>query len=231
MTLSTGLPRLALARPARHPLADAVRRAGWEPVSCLFTQAEPTGFPAPRPWSEVAAVLMLSPTGARVVAPALPPGTRCLVQGPGTAEALGHRDLAVLLPAEARAEALWALLQATFPEGGDFLLVRGERSRGFLEAAAQGTAWRLHPWTTHREAAAAPLPVLPAVEAVLALSPLQAELLAPVAGATLRFAWGRGTAEAFARAGAPAHATCDPNPGLLEAMLTSHLPKKEESPC
>jgi len=231
MTQSTGLPRLALARPAQHPLADVVRRAGWEPVPYLLTNAEPTGFPPPRPWSELAAVLVLSPAGARAVASVLPDGARCLVQGAGTAEALGRRDLTVLLPAEARAEALWALLQATFPEGGDFLLVRGERSRGFLESAAQGTAWRLHPWVTHREAAAEPLPPLPLVAAVLALSPLQAELLGPLTLATQRFAWGQGTGEAFARMGAPAHATCPPKPDLLEALLIASLPKKEESPC
>ena len=231
MTQPTGLPRLALARPAHHPLAEAVRRAGWEPVPYLFTNAEPTGFPPPRPWSELTAVLVLSPAGARAVAAVLPDGMRCLVQGTGTAETLGRRDLAVLLPAVARAEALWALLQATFPEGGDFLLVRGERSRGFLESAAQGTTWHLHPWTTHREAAVEPLPSLPSVDAVLALSPLQAELLAPLAVAAQRFAWGQGTAEAFARAGAPAHGTCQPKPEQLEALLVANLPKKEESPC
>jgi uroporphyrinogen-III synthase len=231
MTGAPGLPRLALARPAQHPLAEAVRRAGWEPVPYPFTHAEPTDFPPPRSWPKVAAVLVLSPAGARAVAAVLPEGMRCLVQGAGTAEGLGRPDLAVLLPAEARAEALWDLLQATFPDGGDFLLVRGERSRGFLESAAQGTAWNLHPWTTHREAAVEPLPSLPAVEAVLALSPLQAEVLAPAVGAALRFAWGQGTAEAFAWAGAPAHATCDPKPEQLEALLVANLPKKEESPC
>ena len=40
-----------------------------------------------------------------------------------------------------------------------------------------------------------------------------------------------GTAEAFARVGAPAHATCEPKPDLLEALLIASLPKKEESPC
>ncbi len=231
MNRSTDFPRLALARPTLHPLADAVRRAGWEPVPYLCTQAEPTGFPSPRPWSELAAVLVLSPAGARAAAAVLPDGMRCLTQGAGTAEALGRRDLVVLLPAEARAEALWVLLQATFPVGGDFLLVRGERSRGFLEAAAQGTVWRLHPWTTHREVAAESLPPLPQVEAVLALSPLQAELLGPLAVAARRFAWGQSTAEAFARVGTPAHATCQPKLELLEALLVASLPKKEESPC
>ncbi len=231
MTPPTGLPRLALARPAQHPLSQAVRRAGWEPVPYLLTNAEPTGFPPPRPWSALAAVLVLSPAGARAVASVLPDGMRCLAQGIGTAEALSRRDLAVLRPAEAHAEALWALLQATFPEGGDFLLVRGERSRGFLESAAQDTVWRLHAWVTHREVAAEPLPTLPTVAAVLALSPLQAELLGPLAATTRRFAWGQGTAEAFARVGAPAHATCEPKPDLLEALLIASLPKKEESPC
>jgi hypothetical protein len=73
------------------------------------------------------------------------------------------------------------------------------------------------------------------VDGVLALSPLQAEILAPLAGQVLRFAWGEATTEAFARAGAPAHAHCEPKPSLLWAMLAQHLAaeqnSKEESPC
>ena len=72
---------------------------------------------------------------------------------------------------------------------------------------------------------------LPEVEAVLALSPMQAEILAPLAGKVQRFAWGEATAEAFAMAGAPAHAHCEPKPSLLWAMLAQHLNPKEESPC
>jgi hypothetical protein len=71
---------------------------------------------------------------------------------------------------------------------------------------------------------------LPKVEAVLALSPLQAEILAPITGEVLRFAWGDATRDAFSRCGAPAHAHCEPKPGLLWAMLAQHL-NKEESPC
>jgi len=195
-----------------------------------FTSLEVTGAAPPLHLAQVQALLILSPSGAKVAAPLLSPGTLCLVQGAGTAQALGREDLEVLLPAEARAEALWNLLQARFPEGGEFLLARGERSREFLEEAAKGTAWHLHPWITHREAPREPFPALPAVEAVLALSPLQAEILATLTQKVLRFAWGAGTAEAFARAGAPAHAHCPPRPSLLWAMLAQHL-NKEGSPC
>jgi hypothetical protein len=73
------------------------------------------------------------------------------------------------------------------------------------------------------------------VDAVLALSPLQAEILAPLTGSRVRFAWGEATAEAFARCGAPAHARCEPKASLLWAMLAQHLAAesnpKEESPC
>jgi uroporphyrinogen-III synthase len=165
----------------------------------------------------------------------LPAGTICLVQGVGTADALGREDLQVELPTEARAEALWALLQARFPAGGEFILARGERSREFLEEAAKGTPWRLHPWVTHREAPRVPFPPLPEVAGVLAMSPLQAELLAPLTQHVQRFAWGEATAEAFARVGAPADAFCEPKPSLLWAMLAQQLSAqenpKEESPC
>lgn len=235
MTPGAALPRLALSRPTQHPLADTVRQAGWQPVPYAFTRLQPSSLPPPRPFSSIAAILILSPSGARVAVAKLPAGTICLVQGAGTADALGREDLVVQLPTDARAEALWALLQASFPEGGDFILARGERSREFLEEAAKGTPWRLHPWVTHREAPRDPFPPLPDVAAVLAMSPLQAELLAPLTRHVQRFAWGEATAEAFARAGAPAHAFCEPKPSLLWAMLAQHLEAqenpKEESPC
>lgn len=230
MTSPASTPRLALARPAQHPLADTVRKAGWEPVPYSFTSLKVSSAPPPIPFAEAQALLVLSPSGARVAAPRLPAGMVCLVQGAGTADALGREDLAVHLPDEARAEALWELLQSRFPGGGDFILARGERSREYLEVATRGSEWRIHPWITHREAAKVPFPPLPEVEGVLALSPLQAEILAPLAGGVQRFAWGEATAEAFAKAGAPAHAQCEPKPSLLWAMLSHHL-NKEESPC
>jgi uroporphyrinogen-III synthase len=235
VTLPQALPRLALARPAQHPLSDTVRQAGWQPVPYSFTRLQPSSLPPPRPFSSIAAILLLSPSGARVAVSKLPAGTICLVQGAGTADALGREDLVVQLPSEARAEALWGLLRKQFPEGGDFILARGERSREYLEEAAKGSPWRLHPWVTHREAAREPFPSLPDVTGVLALSPLQAEILAPLSHAVQRFAWGEATAEAFARTGAPAHAFCEPKASLLWAMLAQHLSAqenpKEESPC
>ena len=234
--MSTSLsPRLALARPPQHPLTDTVRKAGWEPVPYSFTSLRGTGAASPMLLNRVQALLVLSPSGAKVAAKALPAGMTCLVQGAGTADALGREDLDVHLPSEARAEALWELLQQRFPGGGEFVLVRGERSREYLEVAARNSAWHIHPWITHCEAVREPFPPLPPVEGVLALSPTQAEILAPLAGALQRFAWGEATAEAFARAGAPAHAHCEPKPSLLWAMLAQNLASqqnlKEESPC
>ncbi|MDR3683928.1 MAG: uroporphyrinogen-III synthase [Geothrix sp.] len=235
MTPSPRLPRLALARPAQHPLADTVRKAGWLPVPYAFTSLRRTGAAPPMPLDRADALLVLSPSGAQAAAGLLPAGMTCLAQGAGTADALGREDLDVHLPAEARAEALWELLQGRFPRGGEFVLVRGERSREYLEVATKGSVWRLHAWVTHCEAAREPFPPLPEVEAVLALSPTQAEILAPLSGHLQRFAWGEAAAEAFARAGAPAHAHCEPKPSLLWAMLAQHLAAqedpKEESPC
>lgn len=224
------VPRLALARPAQHPLADSVRKAGWEPVPYAFTSLKAMASPLPIPFEAAQAFVALSPAGAKAASQALPAGMVCLLQGAGTAEALGREDLEIHLPTEARAEALWRLLQDRFTDGGDFILARGERSREYLEVAARGTAWRIHPWITHREVARDPFPPLPDVAGVLALSPFQAEILAPVTLDVQRFAWGEATAKAFARAGAPAHAHCEPKPSLLWAMLAQHL-NKEESPC
>lgn len=235
MTSSASRPRLALARPAQHPLSDTVRKAGWMPVPYAFTRLQASTLPPPRPFSSTSAIVILSPSGARVAASKLPAGTLCLVQGAGTGDALGREDLVVQLPSDARAEALWDLLQARFPDGGDFILARGERSREYLEVAAKGSPWRIHPWVTHREAARDPFPEFPEVEGVLALSPLQAEILAPLSLDVQRFAWGEATAEAFAKAGAPAHACCEPKASLLWAMLAQHLVaqqnQEEESPC
>jgi len=235
MTTKVNIPRLALARPTEHPLTGIVRKAGWQPVPYSFTSLKVTGAEAPLPLELVQALVVLSPSGAKVVAAALPKGMTCLAQGAGTADALGREDLDVQLPTEARAESLLELIQERFPMGGNFLLARGERSREFLEVACRNTPWRIHPWITHREIAREPMPPLPEVEAVLAFSPMQAEILAPLTKNLLRFAWGEATAEAFAKAGAPAQAHCEPKPSLLWAMLAQHLAaqhrKQEESPC
>ncbi len=223
-------PRLALARPAEHPLAEAVRQSGWVAVPFPFMRTQASALLPPRPVDSCSALIVLSPAAGRAVAAGLTPGTLCLVQGVGTAEAMGREDLDIEIPLEARAEALWALLRERFPKGGEFLLARGERSREYLEVAAQNSVWRIHPWVTHREVAAVPFPAWPEVEAVLALSPLQAEVLAPLSARVQRFAWGEATAAAFERAGVPAQDRCLPRPSQLGAMLARHI-KQEESPC
>lgn len=205
--------RLGLAREAGDPLSAVLRETGWEPVPCYPTQLQPVETPLPV--ANPRAALVLSPTGARLAR--LPKGLPCLVTGEATARVLAGHPLS--LPDTPRAEDLWALLQGQYPEGGDFLLIRGERSRGYLEAAASGTTWRLHPWLTHREVAADPFPDLSTLDAVLALSPFQAEVLAPQAQALLRLAWGARSAAAFATAGAPATAWCEPRPEALRGML------------
>jgi len=67
-----------------------------------------------------------------------------------------------------------------------------------------------------------PLPALPPLEAVLALSPLQAELLGSPAAELLRFAWGERTARAFVASGFPPHGTCEPRCEALGRMLGTY---------
>ncbi len=174
---------------------------------------------SPPPFARARAALVLSPAGAR--AASLPVGMPCLVTGEATGRALAGHE--VLVSSEPKAEGLWDTLRNHFPEGGDFLLVRGERSRGFLEEVAQGTLWRLHPWITHEEAPLHPVPKRPELDAVLALSPLQAEVMAPLTGDILRFAWGERTAAAFEAAGAPAHAVCECRTEDLGRILAAYL--------
>ena len=228
MTPSAHLPRLALARPAQHPLADTVLKAGWLPVPYAFTSLKKTGATPPMPLDQAKALLVLSPSGAQVAAAILPAGMTCLVQGAGTADALGREDLDVHLPSEARAEALWELLQERFPGGGEFVLVRGERSREYLEVATRG--FRLahprlgHPLRGGPGALSTPAGGRggPGPEPDAGRNPR-----APDSGDVQRFAWGEAAAEAFARAGAPAHAHCEPKPSLLWAMLAQHLSSQE----
>jgi len=208
--------RLGLAREPGDALFKVVASSGWLPITLQVTAMRATGLPVPLALPD--AVILLSPAGAQQAT--LPEGVPVLVTGEGTARALpGH---SVWIPEQPSAEGLWALLQARFPGGGEFLLVRGERSRGYLEAAAGGTAWHLHPWITHAERPLEPLPRLPDLEAVLALSPLQAEVLGPLAANLLRFAWGERSAQAFAAVGHPAQATCGPKSEALERMLRAH---------
>jgi len=213
----TALPqrirRLGLARKPGDVLWETVADAGWEPRSFFTTAMVPTEQAAPIPSPD--AVILLSPAGARFAQ--LPKHVPVLATGEGTARELGDRD--VWLPREPNAEGLWALLQERFPAGGDFLLIRAERSRDHFESVAKGTCWRIHPWITHAERVLDPLPEPLELDAVLALSPLQAELLGPLASHLLRFAWGERSARAFAQSGFPAHATCEPKVEALARML------------
>jgi uroporphyrinogen-III synthase len=207
--------RLGLARALDDALCGAVRAAGWEPVPLFLTAMEATG--AEPPVAEPDAVIVLSPAAARLAL--LPPNAPCLAQGEATARALAGRT--VLVSATPRAEGLFDLLREQFPRGGTFLLARAERSRQHLEQAAAGTPWRLLPWITHREAPVVPAPAMPALDAVLALSPLQAELLGQRPDRLLRFAWGQRTQRAFLQAGYPVDGWCEPEASALTRLLST----------
>jgi len=219
-------PRLGLARAPEDPLCAAVRAAGWEPVPLFVTAMTATGAPPP---AEADAAILLSPAAARLAL--LAAGTRCLAQGEATARALAERGLTrVQVSATPRAEGLFELLREQFPDGGTFLLARGERSREHLEQAAAGSPWRLLPWITHREGPVRPEPALPELEAVLALSPLQAELLGPRCPHLLRFAWGERTQRAFQQAGYPGQAWCEPEAAALQLLLSAQGAMRS-TPC
>lgn len=209
--------RLGLARGPEEALSRSVRKAGWEPVFWAVTELRPVDVPPPI--QKALAAIVLSPAGGR--AARIPPGMPCLVTGEATGRAIEGRE--IIVSPEPRAEGLWETLRSRYPDGGDFLLVRGERSRGYLEEAASGTAWRLHPWITHHEAPMTPVPKRPELDAVLALSPLQAEVMAPLCPDLLRFAWGERTGAAFEAAGAPAHGVCEPRPEALGRILALYL--------
>ncbi len=210
------MKRLGLARNPEDALFAAVAEAGWEPVSCPFTTFERTEEDNPCPTADLA--IVLSPAAARTVT--LDPALPCIATGEATARPLENGSRRVDLPETPDAEGLWKTLQRLRPQGGHILLVRGERSREFLEHVAADSPWRIHPWITHREVATVPFPDLTNLDAVLALGPMQAELLAIRAKALLRFAWGARTADAFARGGTPATDWCEPRPGALKALLS-----------
>jgi uroporphyrinogen-III synthase len=222
--------RLGLARAPEDPLCSAIREAGWDPVPLFLTAMAGTLQPPPEEGAD--ALILLSPAAARLAAlETLPADLPVLAQGEATARALAERTgRRALVSASPRAEGLFQLLRETFPGGGSFLLARGERSREFLEQAAQDTPWRMLPWLTHREAPVQPAPPVPELEAVLALSPLQAELLAGRGGAALGLAWGRRTLQAFLAAGYPGARWCEPEPAALQALLRT-LSIEGGSPC
>ena len=233
--------KLGLARAQGDPLCLAVAAAGWEPVPCFATVMEASL--APPPCEHPDAVLVLSPSAARLAL--LPAGVPCLAQGEATARALDRRaldrraldrqaldrqaldrqaldrralDRQILVSESPNAEGLFELLRERFPAGGTFLLARAERSREHLEQASAGTPWRLLPWITHRERPQEPFPQLAGLDAVLALSPLQAELLGPRFPG-LRLAWGQRTQRAFAQVGYPCSGWCEPEPAALKRLL------------
>lgn len=207
--------RVGLARALDDAMSSAVREAGWEPIPFHATAIQASGLPAPEAGAD--AVILLSPSAARLAL--LPAGIPCLAQGEGTARALAGRE--ALVSATPQAEGLFDLLRERFPAGGRFLLARAERSREHLEEAAHGTPWTLIPWITHWERPLAPLPEPPDVDALLALSPLQAEVLGPLSGARLRLSWGERTHRAFAQVGYPGHGWCEPSLPALRQLLIS----------
>jgi uroporphyrinogen-III synthase len=222
--------RLGLARAPEDPLCSAIREAGWEPVPLFLTAM--AGSQAAPPAGDVDALILLGPAAARLAAlESLPAELPVLAQGEATARALAERTgRRAQVSASPRAEGLFDLLRERFPEGGRFLLARGERSREFLEKAAEGTPWRMLPWLTHREAPVEPAPAVPELAAVLALSPLQAELLAGRGDAALRLAWGRRTQQAYLAAGYPGARWCEPEPAALQSLLRT-LSNEGGSPC
>lgn len=209
------MKRLGLARAQDDAMSRAVLAAGWEPVPLYVTVLEATQ--AEPPLARPDAVIVLSPSAARLAR--IPAGIPCLAQGAATAAALAGREVATSpVP---RAEGLVQLLKERFPGGGAFLLARAERSREHLEEALRGTRWTVHPWITHRERPLDPAPALTALDAVLALSPLQAEVLGPLSGEALRLAWGERTHRAFLESGYPSHGWCEPELPALQRLLLS----------
>lgn len=212
---------LGLARRQGDVLFETVEQAGFEPRSLFVTRMDLTHAPIPDGKFDGTfdAAIILSPAAAQ--AALLPPQLPVLVTGEATGAAFSDRPCFISpLP---KAEGLWQLVQERFPKGGHFLLIRGERSRGYLDEVSQGTPWSFTPWITHREAPVNPLPDLTGLDAVLALSPLQAEILAPLAQNKLRFAWGERSANAFLKAECPAHAFCASSKTDLLRMLQKHL--------
>ncbi len=208
------MKRVGLARDQDDAMSRAVRAAGWEPVPFHVTGMEATRAPAPLEHPD--AILVLSPSAARLAL--LPEGVLCLAQGAATARALEGHD--VVTSAVPQAEGLFQLLKERFPAGGQFLLARAERSREHLEEAAKGTDWVLHPWITHREGPLDPLPDPAGLDALLALSPLQAEVMGPLSGSMLRLAWGERTHQAWAQVGYPSHGWCEPRIPALQQLLS-----------
>lgn len=215
--------KLGLARSPKHSLSLAVARSGWEPVFLPLTHAVESGDAPPFLIEEADALLVLSPAGAKAVADKVRPDQVVLLQGHGTFEALGAPAGAAQVAFSPRAEGLWELLRTRFPKGGRFLLVRGERSRGFLETVSAGTPWRIEAWITHREVAETPQPSCAGLDAVLALSPLQAELLKAAPPALRRYAWGERTAEAFAATGQTVQGLCEPSAEALVGFLRDQI--------
>ena len=103
MRMNSAKPRLALARPAHHPLSDTVRKAGWEPVPYPFTRLQPSILPPPIPLATAGAVLLLSPSGARVAGPAVEAVHAALVDAEGRDIEMEGLDRFAFYDAAARA--------------------------------------------------------------------------------------------------------------------------------
>lgn len=219
--------RIALARGLDHPISRAISEAGWEPVPYFITSQEYTHALPPMALDAATALVVLSPAAAQAVKVWAPRSLDVVAQGEGTEQALGMDSARIRRPQRQTAEGLWDMITKAYPEGGEFVLARGERSRQHLEAVAEGTIWHIHPWITHREIPTLPEPTIPAVDAVLALSPIQAEYLAGVSTELLRFAWGSRAADAFLSCSLEVHGVCEPRTEALIHLLRSFAPTQE----
>jgi len=196
-------------------MSRAVLATGWEPVPFHVTCLVATG--AEPPLADPDAIIVLSPASARLAK--IPEGVLCLAQGAATARALAGRP--VITSAVPQAEGLFQVLKERFPGGGRFLLAHGVRSREYLEEVTRETPWILLPWVTHCERPLEPPPPVPPLEALLALSPLQAERLGPLAGGRPCLAWGERTRQAFLQVGYPCSGWCEPQLPALQRLLNS----------
>ena len=214
------MKRIGLARNINDALCLTAISADWDPVPFFVTKAE--SIPVVRPIKNFDAAIILSPTAARFAQ--IPHNLLCIVQGEATARPLRKHKL--LVSSTPRAEGLFDLLKQCFPNGGKFILFRAEKSRKYLEMVTNGTNWQIDVCVTHREIPINHLSPITNLDAVLALSPLQAEILGPLSQGLLRFAWGRRTNLAFDKVGYPATGWCEPEAFSLRRLLmlqTTHL--------
>ncbi len=218
-------PGILINRFPGDPLYEFILKEGYLPITCPLTINQ---FNKDLPsqlnthlseHKDIDAWILTSPTVSRFIEPYIPQGTH-LITTMASLDALKKRDkFNFTVSDDPSSEALVDLIRKIKPEGGNYLLLHGQRSRYEIENSLINTQIRIWTLITHTEIANDQLSSIPFAGAYIALSPLQAELFCQNAVGLFPIGWGKLVERTFIKKGLIDYKVCEPNLLALHTLL------------